>query len=116
MKNDTPMRHDCRLCGQEKLELAVPIRPSPVGDAYVSKDQLDSVQELYPMDLYLCMACSHLQLPYIVDPKVLFANYTYTTSSSPGLINHFESYCEDVFKKLNLSGNGFAVEIGSNDG
>jgi len=114
--SETPMRKDCRLCGEKKLELAVPIRPSPIGDAYVAKEQLNSVQELYPMDLYLCMSCAHLQLPYVVDPKILFANYTYTTSSSPGLIQHFEKYSQEVCEKLQLPGPGFAVEIGSNDG
>jgi SAM-dependent methyltransferase len=102
------------------LELALPIRPCPIGDSYVTKDQLHTIQELYPMDLYLCMDCAHLQLPTVIDPKILFSNYTYKTSSSHGLVNHFEQYAQNVFQKLDLkaqaANSGLVVEIGSNDG
>jgi SAM-dependent methyltransferase len=114
--NNVKKREDCRLCGSQKLELAVPIRPCPVGDAYVTKQDLHTIQDLYPMDLHLCMDCYHLQLLHVVNPEILFGNYTYTTSSSPGLVNHFENYCKDVTSKLNFSKPGFVMEIGSNDG
>ena len=109
-------RTTCRLCESKQLELAVPMRPCPIGDSFVPSNDLLREQRLYPMDLYLCMDCSHLQLPTVVNPRILFSDYIYTTSSSPGLVQHFEKYCDDVESKIRLDPGSFVFEIGSNDG
>lgn len=109
-------RNDCRLCGSTHLELVLPILPSPIGDAFVTAAQLDEPQELFPLDTYLCLACGHLQNLDIVDPDILFRNYTYRTSASLGLVKHFQEYAASVVKTLGLVPGQRVVEIGSNDG
>lgn len=109
-------RNDCRLCGSTSMELVLPILPSPIGDAFIDKNQLNEVQSSYPLDTYLCNECGHLQNLDIVDPELLFRNYTYETSVSLGLVQHFKGYAESVEKKFNLQPNSLIVEIGSNDG
>ena len=109
-------RNDCRLCGSTKLELVLPILPSAIGDAFVSKDQLNEVQDLYPLDTYLCLDCGHLQNLDVVDPEILFRNYTYRTSASMGLVEHFKKYAQAVVSGLNIPQASLVVEIGSNDG
>jgi SAM-dependent methyltransferase len=115
MKN---MRHrnDCRLCGSTDLECVLPIRRSAIGDAFIAADQLSDVQETYPLDTYLCLKCGHLQNLDIVDPEVLFKHYTYHTSSSLGLVEHFKRYAASVVATLGLPEGSLVVEIGSNDG
>ena len=109
-------RDDCRLCGSTKFELVLPILPSAIGDAFVSKDQLDVKQDLYPLDTYLCLDCGHLQNLDVVNPELLFCNYTYRTSASIGLVDHFKKYAHTVVSGLNIPPSSFVVEIGSNDG
>ncbi len=109
-------RNDCRLCGSEQFELVLPILPSAIGDAFVSADQLNEEQDLFPLDTYLCLNCGHLQNLDIVDPEILFRNYTYRTSASMGLVDHFKKYAEDVVADLKIPANSLVVEIGSNDG
>ena len=109
-------RNDCRLCGSTKLELVLPILPSAIGDAFVSKDKLNEVQDLYPLDTYLCLGCGHLQNLDVVDPEILFRNYTYRTSASMGLVEHFKKYAQVVISGLNIPQASLVVEIGSNDG
>lgn len=109
-------RNDCRLCGSEKFELVLPILPSPIGDAFVSADLLNEEQDLFPLDTYLCLNCGHLQNLDIVDPEILFRNYTYRTSASTGLVDHFKKYARDVVADLKIQANSLVVEIGSNDG
>lgn len=116
MENKYRKREDCRLCGSRNMVLAVPMRQCPIGDAFTSPDEAAKSKFLYPMDLYLCQNCFHLQLPFVVDPVELFSNYIYSTSTSPGLISHFEKYCDDVVRKLELKGAGLVIDIGSNDG
>lgn len=109
-------RNDCRLCGATNLELVLPILPSAIGDAFVSKEQLGEEQELFPLDTYICLECGHLQNLDIVDPEILFRNYTYRTSASMGLVEHFRKYAETVVNGLAIPENSLVVEIGSNDG
>lgn len=109
-------RNDCRLCGATDLELVLPILPSAIGDAFVSKEQLGEVQELYPLDTYICLECGHLQNLDVVDPEILFRNYTYRTSASKGLVEHFQKYAQTVVKGLDIPTDSLVVEIGSNDG
>jgi SAM-dependent methyltransferase len=104
------------LCNSADVELAVPIKASPIADAYLSEELLSQPQELYPLDLYLCGACGHVQLLEIVDPNVLFGNYIYTTSSSSSLVQHFREYAEDTMRRFPCAPDSLVVDIGSNDG
>jgi hypothetical protein len=106
----------CRLCGSRALELVLPIRPSPIGDAFVTSDRLQEKQELFPLDCYLCGDCGHLQNLDVVDPEILFRDYTYRTSVSLGLVEHFKNYARSAVSALAIPGNSLVVEIGSNDG
>lgn len=107
-------RTNCRLCDSTALKLAIPMKPSPIGDAFV-KDK-NSEQELFPLDVYICETCAHLQNLDVVDPKILFGNYTYQTSHSLGLVEHFKKYAAHVVSKLGIDKPIFVMEIGSNDG
>ena len=77
---------------------------------------MDEARELYPLDLYFCHDCGHLQLLDVVDPTILFSNYIYVTETSPGLVDHFSRYCEDVCRRFPFSPGNLICEIGSNAG
>lgn len=116
MTENLRRRDHCRLCDGTKLELALPIKPSPIADAYIPASRLGRPQELYPLDLYLCGDCGHIQNIDIVNPEVLFRDYLFTTSSSAGLIAHFKQYAADVVSGFSVKPGSLVVEIGSNDG
>ncbi|MDU1688860.1 MAG: methyltransferase C-terminal domain-containing protein [Bradyrhizobium sp.] len=107
---------DCRLCGSTSLEHVLPIRASAIGDAFVTADRLSEKQDLYPLDCYLCLTCGHLQNLDVVDPDVLFRDYTYRTSVSLGLVEHFKRYAQSVVSSLAIPKDSLVVEMGSNDG
>lgn len=115
LKNVTRRTH-CRLCGSSKLELAVPMQASPIADHYVPTDRLAEIQERYPLDLYLCMDCGHVQNIDVVDPSILFREYTYKTSSSLGLVEHYRKFAQEVTHSFEVPAGAFVLEIGSNDG
>ncbi len=110
------IRDCCRLCGSTSLELAMAMQASPIGDAYVTESELTKVQPLYPLDLSLCQNCKHLQLTTVINPNILFGKYIYRTKTSPGLVNHFQKYAEELVERFKFSKKSLAVEIGSNDG
>lgn len=106
----------CRLCGSASLERVLPIRPSPIGDAFVTAERKNEPQDIYPLDCYLCLDCGHLQNLDVVDPDVLFRDYTYRTSVSLGLVEHFKRYARSVVESLGVREGSLVVEMGSNDG
>ncbi len=117
MDKDVTTRDSCRLCGGKKLELVVPFVPTPIADAFVSKDQLQERQPVYSLDLYFCSDCGSVQLREVVNPRLLFgSNYTYMSGASAGMVRHFSEYAEMVQKEIPLPPNSLIVEIGSNDG
>jgi SAM-dependent methyltransferase len=114
---DLHHRTTCRLCGASELDLVLPIRPSAIGDAFLPRDQAEREhQRVYPLDVYLCLQCGHLQNLDIVNPEILFRNYTYRTSVSVGLVNHFRAYAASAVQELRIPPNSLVMEIGSNDG
>ena len=104
------------MCESRRLELVLPIKASPIGDAYVPAARLGQIQESYPLDLYLCLDCGHVQNLDVVDPEVLFREYLFLTSTSSGLVQHFRQYAAEVISGFGILAGSLVVEIGSNDG
>ncbi len=109
-------RTTCRLCNSPAVNLVLKLTPTPPVDAFVPKEKLNVKQEVFPLDLFLCRDCGHAQILDVVNPQLLFGNYIYVTSSSPGLVEHFRKYTDEVLKFVNPKPNSLVVEIGSNDG
>jgi SAM-dependent methyltransferase len=116
MTSNLRRRDRCRMCESPRLELALPIKASPIADAYVPAARLGQVQATYPLDLYLCLDCGHVQNRDIVDPEILFRDYLFLTSASGGLVEHFRGYAAEVISQFGIGPGSLVVEIGSNDG
>ena len=113
--NSTASRRDaCCLCGGTDLEQVLELEDSPVADAYLPAERLHEKQETYPLDLALCNGCGNVQLLHVVDPEILFRNYTYVSSVSLGLVEHFRSYADQVLDRIQPSRESLVVDIGSN--
>ena len=108
--------HSCKLCKSNNLVLRVNIASTPPAEWYYSLDQKHLTEKKYPLDLFQCEDCGHVQLIDIIDPVSLFKNYFYTTASSPGLEDYFEAYATKLIEQRNLTGKEMVVDIGSNDG
>lgn len=109
-------RGDCRLCGSQALTRVFSLGATPLANAFVSREALAEPQEQFPLDVFLCTACGHVQLLEIVDPDVLFRHYVYVSSTSPVFLDHFRRYADEVIRMAGLSAGSRVIEIGSNDG
>jgi hypothetical protein len=116
MTNIIYRRISCRGCDGHDLDLMLNLKPTPIGDAYVTGDKIDLIQPKYPIELYMCKTCGLAQLLDVIDPDVLYGDYIYQTSSSSGLLSHFETYADNVSRRCNLRADSLVVDIGSNDG
>ena len=109
-------RNDCRGCASRDLDLIFALRPTPIGDAYVTKEKVGVEQPLYPIDLFMCEQCGLAQLLDVIDPDVLYGDYLYVTGSSFGLAEHFAAYARHVVDRCRLVKGSLVVDLGSNDG
>src|SRR5258706_9099273 len=109
-------RKTCRLCESPRLELVVPLAPTPVAEKYVTEQELSQPTAIYPLDLYLCLDCGHVQLLDVVDPKFLFDEYTYMSGNTKPLVQHFDECAEVTLKRYQLKPDSLVIDIGSNDG
>jgi SAM-dependent methyltransferase len=109
-------RDTCRLCDSSNLTNVFSLTPTPPANAFVSKDQLTTPQPVFPLDLYFCSDCAHLQLLDVVDPAELFRNYVYVSGTSPRFVKHFEDYATSCINRFDLGPGNLVVDIGSNDG
>jgi SAM-dependent methyltransferase len=109
-------RTTCRLCRSRNLELVLSLTPTPPANAFITAADLDKNEERFPLDVFFCRDCGHVQLLDVVDPSILFKNYVYVSGTSPVFVNHFKNYAAEMIQKFKLGKEAFVVEIGSNDG
>ena len=110
------IRDNCRLCNSKNIESVVKLEDTPPANAFVNKDELNKIQEKFPLELFFCNDCNHLQLCTVVNPNKLFENYVYVSGTSPVFIKHFDEYCDSIINSYKPDKNKLVVDIGSNDG
>ena len=110
-------RDTCRMCGKLSLKKAMSLTPTPPGNDFLTKEELGINETKYPLDLYFCKNCFHIQLGHVVDPKILYQkNYTYVSATSENFVTHLEKYAYKMIKRFNLQPETLVIDIGSNDG
>ena len=86
-----------------KIVSVLKLASTPPANAFVSKDKCKIEQRKYPLQLFFCESCNHVQLTDIVDPAELFNNYVYVSGTSSVFINHFRNYAQDIIAKYRPS-------------
>ena len=108
-------KFDCRSCGNINLKRVVSLGYQPLANNLLNKK--DEKHELYPLEMNYCPQCHNCQLSVAVDPKKMFSNYLYTSSTSSSFRNHFIKAAKNYVKQLKLkSKKSYIIDIGSNDG
>ena len=109
-------RADCRLCGGAELTKVLTLTPTPPANAFVPASELDRKQETFPLELFLCGKCAHVQMLDVVDPRVLFEHYVYVSGTSPVFVDHFRRYALSALRDFAMRPGSLVVDVGSNDG
>jgi nucleoside-diphosphate-sugar epimerase/2-polyprenyl-3-methyl-5-hydroxy-6-metoxy-1,4-benzoquinol methylase len=105
----------CRSCDNTNLKRVVSLGYQPLANNLLNKK--DEKHELYPLEVNYCPKCYNCQLSVAVDPKKMFSNYLYTSSTSLSFRNHFIDAAKNYIKSLKLkSKKSYIIDIGSNDG
>ncbi len=106
---------ECRCCGSKNLKRVVSLGYQPLANNLL--DKKNSKCELYPLEVNLCKDCFNCQLSIVVNPKKMFSNYLYLSSTSKSFVKHFENAADKYIKEFKLSNkNSYIIDVGSNDG
>ena len=108
-------KFDCRACGNTNLKRVISLGYQPLANNLLNKK--NEKCELYPLEVNYCDKCHNCQLSVAVNPKKMFSNYLYTSSTSKTFRDHFISAAKKYVKDLKLTKNkSYIIDIGSNDG
>ena len=108
-------KFNCRSCGNTDLKRVVSLGYQPLANNLLNK-QSDKC-DLYPLEVNYCEKCHNCQLSVSVDPKKMFSNYLYTSSTSKVFQEHFVKASKKYIKDLKLNKRkSYIIDIGSNDG
>jgi len=110
----TTTRTTCRVCGSERQTLLVDYGQMPLAGGFLSKDELQ-YQAAFPLRLARCAECTEMQILDIVPPAEIFTQYSYISSTTRTLIDHFAEMGRDIVAAEGAAGR-LVVEFGCNDG
>jgi SAM-dependent methyltransferase len=108
-------RDHCAFCGSRDLESIIDFGDVALAGAFVKPHQF-AREPRYRLRVFFCPRCYALQLPDVVDPAELFANYFYFSSAIGSLREHFLDYASEVTARFLRPERSTVVEIGCNDG
>ena len=108
-------KFNCRSCENMNLKRVVSLGYQPLANNLLKKK--DEKCELYPLEMNYCDNCHNCQLSVAVDPKKMFSNYLYTSSTSSSFRDHFKIAAAKYIKDFKLKPkSSYIIDIGSNDG
>lgn len=106
----------CRFCATPLRQTLVDLGMSPLCESYVSREQLNQMEEFYPLHVKVCEQCFLAQLEEYVSVEHIFTEYAYFSSYSDTWLKHASDYTDTIVKRLGLGRESLAVELASNDG
>jgi SAM-dependent methyltransferase len=103
----------CRACGEKALRLALDLGTQPLAGGFLSGPEAVAAEQQYPLRVYTCDRCSLVQIVDVIDPDILFQDYSFSSSTIPPLVEHFRSYANWLDERFSPQR---VVEFGCNDG
>ncbi len=105
--------YNCRMCKGYLSDPKLQFPSTPLANEFLKEQEN---QDLFPLEVCICLNCGHYQLNESVDPERLFRNYLFVAGTSQVNINHFKKYAEHMVERFDLKKDNKVLDIASNDG
>ena len=109
-------RSQCRLCDSPRVELVVKLEPVPLAEGYCATSAQGKASPCFPVDLYMCAQCGHVQQLDVLDVDSLWSDYTYSSGNAKGMPEHFQEVFTRISSCYPMPQGSLVLDIGSNDG
>jgi len=107
------LRTTCRGCNGTRLEQVLDLGMMPLAGGFLADEAAIATETSFPLTALICHDCALVQIPQIINPEILFQDYSFSSSTIAPLVQHFEGYAKWLVEKLKPSS---VVEFGCNDG
>ncbi len=107
-------KKNCVLCFSKNLQKVLDFKKTPLANSYKKKKNIK--EQHFPLSCILCKKCGHLQLEYLINPKIIFEDYLYVSGTSKVLKKHFVDYAKKIISMFNLTNKSKILDIACNDG
>lgn len=104
---------ECYACGSSMLHKFCSLGSQPLANNL--KDTVNQPDELYPLEVNVCMGCYHSQLTVAVNRETLYKHYLYVSGTSNTLVKEFEEVAARIFAENPGTGKK-VLDIACNDG
>jgi predicted TPR repeat methyltransferase len=112
---DYKTRTTCRGCGSINLQLLIDYGFMPLAGGFMRPDEVTTRNIAYPLRLARCTDCTLMQVLDTVPPEKIFSQYSYASSTTHTLIDHFAEMAQEIVDTFAAQGK-LVVEFGCNDG
>ena len=106
-------RKVCRGCASDKLDMFLDLGEMALAGGFLPNAEAIRSEKAYPLSAHVCRSCGLVQILEVIDPDVLFQDYSFASSTIAPLVQHFENYAKWLQEKLHPR---LVVEFGCNDG
>lgn len=106
-------RAQCRGCEGRQLIQFLDLGNMPLAGGFLAGPKEISREKTYPLPIHICESCGLVQTLEVVDPEIMFQNYSFSSSTIGPLVRHFEDYAIWLKQTMNPQS---VVEFGCNDG
>ena len=112
---DYKTRTTCRGCGSTNLQMLIDYGLMPLAGGFMKPEDVALHNIAYPLRLVRCIDCTLMQVLDTVPPEKIFGQYSYASSTTRTLIDHFAVMGPEIVKTFSAQGK-MVVEFGCNDG
>ena len=106
----------CYICSNDNLTTFLDLGNHPPPLNFVTKSEITSKQESFPLEMCFCNNCGLVQLNDAVDPNIMFKNYLYTSGVSNAFREHLSNFAKTLVAKFSPNSDELVIDIASNDG
>ena len=108
---------ECRFCASELTDVFIDLNSSPAANSFLTHEQLDQPEAVYPLKVYTCRACFLTQIAEYKKCDTIFDDhYVYFSSFSTSWLQHARDYTYAMVDRFGFNADSKVVEVASNDG
>ena len=106
-------RTTCRGCDSTALKEILNLGEMALAGGFLEDEKALRAEQKFPLPVHVCLNCSLVQILEVIDPAILFRDYSFSSSTIPPLVKHFERYAQWLSDRLSPKQ---VFEFGCNDG
>lgn len=105
---------ECRICKGKNIKKFFDLGSQPFANSLLKTP--NEKENFYPLSLSWCPKCNLIQLNHTADPKELFSNYVWVTTTSETAKKHAVNFYKEILLRTENLHKGYTLEVASNDG